>query len=76
MRCFAYGHDRKYLAMKREHVNGPWWLLWVPMYMILLRWTCRRCAKLGQSKRGLWRGSIKIEHGELVLDEKAWANWE
>lgn len=67
--CFFGRHDREYVAMRR--------LKWFSGTESTFRWFCRRCSRMGEKYVAVAsRGSFKIEHGKLVPDYKAWANFE
>ena len=75
MKCL-FGHRKRYVAIRFGWVN----VYLPPMFLETVkgseaRWVCERsgCLAMGEDS---FKGSMAIEHGQIVPDHKAWANWE
>lgn len=78
-RCW-FGHKKKWVAVCDRktlcllHVNATWHL---DNPFQVARWVCDRrgCRSMGEKCLGETRfGVWTVQHGELVCDEKKWAN--
>lgn len=70
--CFFVGHRKEYVAVKVDLLLGCF-NIWYRGTEA--RWVCKRngCKDMGSDR---FKGYLTISHGKLVVDEKAWANWE
>ena len=87
--CWLLGHQKKYVGVedfmeKKNFYPGTCphgfhgvrncdfcWTI-----MQIARWACTRCRKMGEDR--IWRGQglFMVSFGELVPDEKKWANFK
>lgn len=84
--CWLRGHDKKHLSIevrtwtsgtckRPSHRYHGGYVTQFPCY--ITKWVCEKCDAMdyfcvGEAKDGAWT----IEHGKVVPDEKAWAQWD
>lgn len=86
--CWFFGHQKKHLSIERrvfletgicgrpDHPRAHKYL-GVEAVCFVTKWVCSKCQEMGlfcvgEEKDGAWT----IEHGKIVPDEKAWAQWD
>lgn len=78
IRC-VFGHAKEYVAVRVGVPTTACAMVFPPIYEVVTgseaRWVCKRsgCVAMGLDS---YRGTMAIQHGKIVPDHKAWANWE
>ena len=70
----AFRHDKAWVAIR---FTGSCPCIYHNGRAFVARWVCRRCPQMGEKCLGRNGGGMdwKIEHEQLVPDQKRWANW-